>query len=117
MTALPPDAVADLYRLVAELEQRLESSFAAHDEAIARQAATAQENALLRNELGVARDRQAASAEILRTIGNVSDDAEQSLYQIAETTKRLFDASSVSIFVADGDAWGQIIHAGASSKR
>ena len=31
MTALPPDVVADLSRLVAELEQRLEQSFAAHD--------------------------------------------------------------------------------------
>ena len=38
MTALPPDAVADLYKLVAELEQRLETSFTAHDAAIARQA-------------------------------------------------------------------------------
>ena len=34
MTALSPDVVADLGRLVAELERRLEQSFAAHDEAI-----------------------------------------------------------------------------------
>jgi hypothetical protein len=51
MTALPPDAVADLYKLVAELEQRLESSFAAHDAAIARQAATDAENTRLISEL------------------------------------------------------------------
>ena len=56
MTALPSDAVADLYKLVAELEQRLESSFAAHDEAIAREAATARENARLQNELNVAQE-------------------------------------------------------------
>jgi two-component system, NtrC family, sensor kinase len=89
MTAPAPDVVADLER----------------------------ENARLQAELRAARDRQAGSAEILRTIGSVSGDAEQSLYQIAETTKRLFEASSVTIFVAKGDQWGQIIHDGASSQR
>ncbi|MGB9116426.1 GAF domain-containing protein [Bradyrhizobium sp.] len=89
MTALPPDVVAELKR----------------------------ENARLRAELRAAGDRQNASAEILRTIGGASGDAELSLQQIAETTKRLFEASSVSIFVADGDKWGRIIHDGASSKR
>jgi two-component system NtrC family sensor kinase len=91
MTALPQDVVADLRR----------------------------ENARLQAELRAARDRQAGSAEILRTIGSVSGDAEQSLCQIAETTKRLFEAFSVTIFVAKakGDEWGQIIHDGASSKR
>src|SRR5437588_4779345 len=89
MTALSKDVVADLER----------------------------ENARLRAELLAAREHQAGSAEILRTIGNVSGDAERSLHQIAETTKRLFEASSASIFVAEGDKWGQIIHGGASSKR
>jgi two-component system NtrC family sensor kinase len=91
MTALPQDVVADLRR----------------------------ENARLQVELRAAQDRQAGSAEILRTIGSVSGDAEYSLYQIAETTKRLFEAFSVTIFVAKakGDEWGQIIHDGASSKR
>ena len=96
MTALPPDVVTDLSRLVAELEQRLESSFAAHDEAIAQQAATAQENARLRSELVIAREREAASADILRTISDMSGDAERSLPQIAEITARLFGASSVT---------------------
>jgi GAF domain-containing protein len=89
MTALPQDVVADLTR----------------------------ENARLQFELRAAQDRQAGSAEILRTIGSVSGDAEYSLYQIAETTKRLFEAFSVTIFVAEGDEWGQVIHDGASSKR
>jgi GAF domain-containing protein len=75
------------------------------------------ENARLQAELRAARDRQAGSAEILRTIGSASGDAEQSLYQIAETTKRLFEASSVTILVAGGGEWRQIIHDGASSKR
>src|SRR5258708_33459416 len=117
MTALPPDALADLYRLVAELEQRLESSFAAHDEAIARQAATARENAQLRSELGIARERQNASADILGTIANASGDAEASLQRIAETTARLFDAASVAIRIAEGGEWAQTIDFGASSTR
>src|ERR1700704_955924 len=116
MTALPPDAVADLYRLVAELEQRLESSFAAHDEAIARAAAAAQENGVLRNELSIARDRQNASADILSTIANTSGDAERALYQIAETSARLFGAPSATIHIAEGDGWARTIRVGESSK-
>src|SRR5205807_10335004 len=97
MAALSEDALADLYRLVAEVEQRLESSFAAHDEAIAREAATAYENSRLRAELGLARERQNASAEILRTIAAMSGDAGRSLYQIAETSAHLFGATSATI--------------------
>src|SRR3954454_4422728 len=117
MTALPPDVLADLNQLVAELEQRLESSFAAHDAAIAQQAATAQENAELRAELGIARERQNASAEILRTIAGMSGDAERSLYQIAETSAHLFGATSATIQIAEGDGWAQTIRVGDTSKR
>src|SRR6202171_271677 len=117
MTALPQDVVADLTRLVAELEQRLESSFAAHDAAIAQQAATAQENARLQNELSISRDRQNASAEILRSIASMSGDAERSLYQIAETSVHLFGAPSAPIQIAEGDGWDRIIRVGESSKR
>src|SRR3954463_8583536 len=117
MTALPPDVLADLNQLVAELEQRLESSFAAHDAAIAEQAATAQENARLQAELSLARDRQSAGAEILRTIASAPGDAERALKQIAETSARLFGAPSVSIHIAEGDGWARAIRVGASSKR
>ncbi len=116
MTALPPDAVADLYKLVAELEQRLESSFTAHDAAIARQAATDIENGRLINELSMAREQQNASAEILHTIANAKGDAERALYQIAEATMRLFDAPSATIHIAEGDGWSQVIRVGESSK-
>src|SRR5436190_14989870 len=105
MTALPPDALADLYRLVAELEQRLDSSFVAHDEAIARATAADAENGRLSNELSIARERQKASAEILGIIASASGDAEASLQRIAEITARLFDAASVSIRTVDGDDW------------
>ncbi|MBN8986797.1 MAG: GAF domain-containing protein [Rhizobiales bacterium] len=116
MTALPPDAVADLYKLVAELEQRLESSFAAHDEAIARQAATDAENGRLISELSIARERQNATADILRTIANASGDAEGALVQIAEASARLFGAPSATIHIAEGDGWARTIRVGESSK-
>src|SRR3982074_1207702 len=89
MTALPQDVVADLR----------------------------EENARLLAELRAPRDRQNATTEILRTVANASGDVEQSLQQIAETTKRLFEASSVTIFVAEGNEWGRIIHQGPGSKR
>ena len=116
MTALSQDVLANLNRLVAELEQRLDSSFAAHDEAIAQRALTAQENARLRAELAIARDRQSASAEILRTIASASGDAERALLQIAETSARLFGAPSATIHIAAGDGWAKTIRFGASSK-
>jgi hypothetical protein len=103
MTALPQDVTADLERQVAELERKLQS--------------VAAENARLQDELSIARDRQNASAEILRTIASVSGDAERSLYQIAETSARLFGAPSATIHIAEGDGWAQTIRVGDSSKR
>src|SRR5260370_11892963 len=117
MTALPQDVVADLRCRVAELEQRLQSSLGERDEAIAQQAATAVENARLLTELRTARDRQAGSAEILRAIARASGDAEQSLQQIAETTARLFGASSVTLNIASGNEWARMIRVGPSSQR
>src|ERR1700736_4505485 len=89
MTALPEDVVADLRR----------------------------ENARLQAELRAAVDRQAASAEILCAIASAPGDAERSLQQVAETTARLFGASSVTIRIARGDEWGQSIAVGAGSER
>jgi len=89
MTALPPDLSADLRR----------------------------ENARLQAELRTARDRQAGSAEILRAIAATSGDAERSLWQIAEITARLFGASSVTLNIAAGDEWAQMIRVGAGSHR
>jgi GAF domain-containing protein len=117
MTALPPDAAADLRRVVADLERELQASRAERDDAIKSQAAAALENARLRNALNIARDRQNASADILRSIAGTSGDAERSLYQIAETSMRLFGATSATIQIAEGDGWSQIIRVGDSSKR
>jgi two-component system, NtrC family, sensor kinase len=89
MTALPPDVETDL----------------------------SEENTRLKGELRAARDRQAAGAEILRTIAGAPGDAERSLQRIAEITERLFGASSVSLLIADGERWGRTIRVGAGSER
>ena len=117
MTALPPDAAADLRRVVADLERELQASRAERDDAIKSQAAIALESARLQNALNIARDRQNASAGILRSIAGASGKAEGSLYQIAETSMRLFGATSATIQIAEGDGWSQIIRVGDSSKK
>jgi GAF domain-containing protein len=117
MTALPQDVVADLRHRVAELEQRLQSSLGERDQAVAQQAAGAVENARILTELRTAQERQAASAEILRAIASMPGDAERPLQQIAETTARLFGASSVTLGIASGDEWGRMIRVGPSSQR
>ena len=103
MATLSEDAVADLYRLVAELEQRLESSFATHDEAIARQAATAQENARLHNELGMALEQQTATADILKIIASSPSDVEPVFKAVAERAMSLLDCWSVIVVGYDGE--------------
>jgi len=103
MTALPTDAVADLKKVIVGLERQLQSALT--------------ENNRLQAELGTARDRQSASADILQTIAGAAGDAERSLIQIAETTMRLFGAPSATIHIAQGDGWSQVIRVGASSKR
>ncbi len=88
MTALPPDRVADL----------------------------SQENARLRAELRAAGERQTASAEILRAIAGTPGDADRSLQQIAETSARLFGASSVSLHIAENGEWVQAFRVGTSAE-
>ena len=86
-------------------------------QSFAAQAVIAIENTRLLAEQRAALERQTASAEILRTIASAPGDAGRSLQQIAETTARLFGASSVSIRIADGDRWGQTIHVGTGARR
>jgi hypothetical protein len=89
MTALPQDVASDLER----------------------------ENARLQAELRSAREHQAASAEILRTIASAPGDAERSLQQIAETSARLFGAASVQIQLAKDGEWGKGFRFGASAQQ
>src|SRR5262249_29742939 len=74
--------------------------------------------ATLQEELRTARDRQVASAEILRTIASTSGDADRALHRIAEISANLFGAQSVTIrFVGDDGKWGRSIRWGSSSVR
>jgi two-component system, NtrC family, sensor kinase len=76
------------------------------------------ENMRLTSELRAARDRQSASSEVMRLISASPGDADQTLQRIAEITERLFDASSVTLLIADGsERWGQTIRVGAGSER
>jgi len=107
MTALSRDVVSELERRIAELERQLQ--------------AQADENAQLAHELAVARDRQRAAAEILSTIAATSGDAEHALRQIAETTVRLFNASSVTLRIvgnpAEANPWSRAIAVGPGGQR
>ncbi len=64
MTGPSEDELAEFGQLVAELEQRLEQSFIAHDQIVARQAANEEENARLRTELAAARELKTPLASI-----------------------------------------------------
>ena len=117
MTTLPQDVEADLRHRILELERRLDQATVQRDEAIERATATALVNFRLQNELRASLERQAAGAEILRTIASAPTDAEQSLQRIAETTARFFNAAGVTIRIAEGDEWVKTIRVGAASHR
>jgi GAF domain-containing protein len=102
MTALPDDQVADLYRLVAEFEQRLESSFAAHDQIIAQRDAIAADNARLQNELNISRARQAATSDILRVISQSPTDVQPVFDAIVQTAVGLLGCDMVAVLRCDG---------------
>lgn len=124
MALLPEDmsvdikaAIDELESAVTEMESRLESTRAERDGARARQVELEIENANLRRDLALAREQQSASADVLGTIANSSDNADHALRQIAETTMRMFGAPSATIHIAEGDGWSKIIRVGDSSKR
>jgi GAF domain-containing protein len=105
MTSLPEDAVTDLYRLVAELEQRLESGFAAHDQTIAHRDAIAADNARLRDELNVSRARQTATSDILRVISQSPADVQPVFDAIVETAVALLGCDMVAVLHRDGNTF------------
>ncbi|TQF32949.1 GAF domain-containing protein [Bradyrhizobium sp. UNPA324] len=63
----------------------------------------AAENARLRSELATARDRQSASAEILRNIAASPSDARPVFAAIASSSKRLLDGFSATVLQFIGD--------------
>jgi GAF domain-containing protein len=99
MTALPQDVLSDLNRRVAELERRLESSFAAHDQAIAREAATARENTRLLTENQEALKRQTATADILKVIASSPSDVQPVFEKILDSCENLFATEQLGIFL------------------
>ena len=68
-------------------------------------------------ELAAARERQAASSEVLRAIASAEGDAGAALQRIAEISARLFGAPSVSIQLAEGDAFVREYRVGAIAQR
>jgi GAF domain-containing protein len=109
-TVTPDAELASLRRANAKLQRQFDERAAERDEAQT-------ENAQLKADLHTALERQTATAEVLSTIAGTSGDAERSLQQIAETTARLFGASSVTIRIARGDEWSHSINVGAGSER
>src|SRR5258708_28616304 len=69
------------------------------------------------HEPGRALRWRTARADIRRTDARPRAAAERALYQIAETSARLFGAPSATIHIAEGDGWARTIRFGASSKR
>ncbi|WP_298241631.1 GAF domain-containing protein [uncultured Bradyrhizobium sp.] len=63
----------------------------------------AAENARLRSELAIARDRQSASAEILRTIAASPSDARPVFSAIASSSRRLLGGFSATVLQFIGD--------------
>jgi len=63
----------------------------------------AAENARLRGELAIARDRQSASAEILRTIAASPSDARPVFAAVASSSKRLLGGFSATVLQFIGD--------------
>lgn len=74
---------------IEELERRLRSAAA--------------ETAQLRSELAIARDRQSASAEILRNIAASPSDARPVFAAIASSSRRLLDGFSATVLQFIGD--------------
>lgn len=66
-------------------------------------AGLAAENARLRSELAIARDRQSASAEILRTIAASPSDARPVFAAIASSSKHLLGGFSATVLQFIGD--------------
>jgi GAF domain-containing protein len=102
-------SAAEIARLKEELRahkakrgKALDAVKAERDEALAREASIAVENARLLTELREALENQTASAAVLRTIASAPAEAGRALETICAIAARLFDASSVAIRQLEG---------------
>jgi len=78
----------------------------------ATQAVIAIENARLLKELRESRDRQTATADILRVIAGTPEDDKRALDTIAETASRMFDAVTVGFRRLEGNILRMVSSAG-----
>src|SRR5260370_39276647 len=108
-TAAAEMAVPDLQRANAELQRQLDERTAERDEALAREAVIAMENARLLTETREALERQTATAEILRVISSSPTDVHPTFDAIAATAATLTGAAIGTLFRFDGSP----IHAAA----
>src|SRR5262249_23062316 len=111
MSALPENmslAIDELESAIAEIESRLESTRAERDESKARQVELEIENANLRRELALARERQgtgadearvrrAAPAEILKVIARSPSDVQPVFEAIVGSAVKLFEPCGATI--------------------
>jgi GAF domain-containing protein len=100
MTTLPENssvAIDEPESALTEMESHLESVSAEHDEAKARQAELEFENANLRRELNLARDRQGATAGILKVIAGSAADVQPVFEAIVSSAAKLFEPCSATI--------------------
>ena len=103
MTALSEDVLADLKARIADLEQRLQTGLAERDEANARRAFFALENARLFNETREALERQTVTAEILKVIAKSPADVQPVFEAIASSANRLIGGFSTTVLRFVGD--------------
>ncbi|MEH2588653.1 GAF domain-containing protein [Bradyrhizobium sp. AZCC 1721] len=100
MATLPENksvAIDELESAITEMESRLESARAERDEAKARQIELEIENANLRRELNLARDRQGATAGILKVIAGSAADVQPVFEAIVNSAAKLFEPCSATI--------------------
>jgi two-component system NtrC family sensor kinase len=104
------EAAAD--ETIEGLRQRLGNALAERDEALAREAALAAENARLHAEQREVASHQAATVEILQLISASPTDTSPVLDAVANAALRLGNASDVVVALRDGANWVTVSHAG-----
>ena len=99
---ITPEAVRPRSSSAAREETKLAQVARERDEALQRQAATADENALLRNELRESLQQKIAAADVLNLISRSTFDLPKVLNTLVESAARLCEADKGVIFRPSG---------------